>query len=51
MLQKFDAMATTAILNFNLGFESMVLPCDLNVEAEILDKENRYGSKRSHAII
>ena len=42
ILQKSDAMTTTALLNFDLGFEATVLPYDLNVEAEILGAEVRY---------
>jgi len=37
-----EAMAAAAWMNFELGFESTVLPFDLNVEAEILGAEVRY---------
>lgn len=42
ILQNSDDMATAALLNFDIGFETTVLPFDLNVEAEILGAEVRY---------
>lgn len=36
VLQDTVAMAEAALMNYELGFESTVLPFDLNVEAEIL---------------
>lgn len=42
ILTKPEAMASAALLNFELGFDAAVLPFDLNVEAEILGAEVRY---------
>jgi [methyl-Co(III) methanol-specific corrinoid protein]:coenzyme M methyltransferase len=36
VLQDANAMAVAALMNYELGFESTVLPYDMNVEAEIL---------------
>jgi [methyl-Co(III) methanol-specific corrinoid protein]:coenzyme M methyltransferase len=36
VLQEPNAMAEVALMNYELGFESTVLPFDMNVEAEIL---------------
>jgi len=37
-----EAMTEAALMSFEFGFESTVLPFDLNVEAEILGAEVRY---------
>ena len=42
IFQNPESMAAAAWMNFELGFESTVLPFDLNVEAEILGAEVRY---------
>ena len=42
ILKNPEDMAAAALLNFDLGFDSTVLPFDLNVEAEILGAEVRY---------
>jgi [methyl-Co(III) methanol-specific corrinoid protein]:coenzyme M methyltransferase len=42
ILQKPEALATAAQLNFELGFEATILPYDINVEAEVLGAEIRY---------
>lgn len=42
ILQKPESMAAAALLNFELGFETTVLPYDINVEAEVLGAEVRY---------
>ncbi|MBC8392290.1 MAG: hypothetical protein H8E17_06975 [Deltaproteobacteria bacterium] len=42
ILQNPEDMAAAAMLNFELGFDTTVLPFDLNVEAEVLGAEVRY---------
>jgi [methyl-Co(III) methanol-specific corrinoid protein]:coenzyme M methyltransferase len=42
ILQEPEAMAQAALANLDLGFESAVLPFDLNVEAEALGATVRY---------
>ncbi len=42
ILQGSEAMAQAALSNLDLGFESTVLPFDLNVEAEALGAKVRY---------
>lgn len=42
VMQEPDAMARAALTNLDLGFESTVLPFDLNVEAEALGASVRY---------
>jgi [methyl-Co(III) methanol-specific corrinoid protein]:coenzyme M methyltransferase len=42
IMKDSQAMTEAALLSFELGFESTVLPFDLNVEAEILGAEVRY---------
>jgi [methyl-Co(III) methanol-specific corrinoid protein]:coenzyme M methyltransferase len=42
ILQESEAMAKAALTNLELGFESTVLPFDLNVEAEALGAKVRY---------
>jgi [methyl-Co(III) methanol-specific corrinoid protein]:coenzyme M methyltransferase len=42
ILQEPEAMAQAALANLDLGFESIVLPFDLNVEAEALGARVRY---------
>lgn len=42
ILQEPEAMAQAALANLDLGFESAVLPFDLNVEAEALGAKVRY---------
>jgi [methyl-Co(III) methanol-specific corrinoid protein]:coenzyme M methyltransferase len=42
IMQESEAMAKAALANLDLGFESTVLPFDLNVEAEALGAEVRY---------
>ena len=42
VLKDFKPMTEAALMSFDFGFESTVLPFDLNVEAEILGAEVRY---------
>jgi [methyl-Co(III) methanol-specific corrinoid protein]:coenzyme M methyltransferase len=42
ILRDVQPMTEAALLSFEFGFESVVLPFDLNVEAEILGAEVRY---------
>ena len=42
VLREPEAMARAALTGFELGFESVVLPFDLNVEAEILGAKVMY---------
>jgi [methyl-Co(III) methanol-specific corrinoid protein]:coenzyme M methyltransferase len=42
VLRNADDMASMSLSNFDFGFESTVLPIDLNVEAEVLGAEVRY---------
>lgn len=42
IMRKSQAMTEAALMSFEFGFESTVLPFDLNVEAEILGAEVRY---------
>jgi [methyl-Co(III) methanol-specific corrinoid protein]:coenzyme M methyltransferase len=42
ILQEPEVMAQAALANLDLGFESTVLPFDLNVEAEALGAKVRY---------
>ncbi|MFZ0131110.1 MAG: uroporphyrinogen decarboxylase family protein [Desulfobacterales bacterium] len=42
ILTRADDMAAAALLNFELGFETTVVPYDMNVEAEIIGYEVSY---------
>ena len=42
IMGEHQAMTEAALMSFEFGFESTVLPFDLNVEAEILGAEVRY---------
>jgi len=42
IMRNAQAMTDAALLSFELGFESTVLPFDLNVEAEMLGARVRY---------
>ena len=42
ILQRVADMTQASLLNFDLGFESITLPFDLNVEAEAIGAEIRY---------
>ncbi len=42
IMREHQAMTEAALMSFEFGFESTVLPFDLNVEAEILGAQVRY---------
>jgi len=42
ILKRAEDMAAAALLNFELGFETTVVPFDMNVEAEIIGYEVSY---------
>ena len=42
IMRESQAMTEAALMSFEFGFETTVLPFDLNVEAEILGAEVRY---------